>query len=217
MEDLDGSVGRRDATFFDTESGSGVLSGYARGVLVANVAWAGWRVLVLLVSWLVPLPRFSPILLPSPTRHSTQFSSVFCVVFVGWAYGSPPATAAQASAAPASTGKKKTLLLTAQHPPSTPKNPSTTRQPISPSPGPGKNAPSSGSKRPTTSASPPALPPGDSTRARSRRRCRSCRRRDMWARRAGSRGWSRFWLRLDLEVGIDNSSNSNNIRGGGGC
>lgn len=39
---------RRDQTFFDPD---GSLSGYARGVLIANAAWTAWRILVLLCSW----------------------------------------------------------------------------------------------------------------------------------------------------------------------
>ncbi|KAL5501121.1 hypothetical protein ACEPAH_9508 [Sanghuangporus vaninii] len=39
---------KRDRTFFRAD---GSLSGYARVVLLANVAWAAWRVLVLLTSW----------------------------------------------------------------------------------------------------------------------------------------------------------------------
>lgn len=38
----------RDATWFRLD---GSLTDYARGVLIANAAWAGWRALVLLVSW----------------------------------------------------------------------------------------------------------------------------------------------------------------------
>lgn len=43
-----GVLGRRDGTFFRDD---GVLTGYARGVLIANAAWSAWRILVLLVSW----------------------------------------------------------------------------------------------------------------------------------------------------------------------
>ncbi|EJD00289.1 uncharacterized protein FOMMEDRAFT_30381 [Fomitiporia mediterranea MF3/22] len=39
---------KRDQTFFRPD---GSLSGYARGVLLANVAWAAWRVVILLISW----------------------------------------------------------------------------------------------------------------------------------------------------------------------
>ncbi|KAF5319620.1 hypothetical protein D9619_008810 [Psilocybe cf. subviscida] len=39
----------RDATWFRLD---GSLTDYARGVLIANAAWTGWRALVLLVSWL---------------------------------------------------------------------------------------------------------------------------------------------------------------------
>ena len=38
----------RDMTFF---SQNGALSGYAKGVLIANAAWTAWRILVLLCSW----------------------------------------------------------------------------------------------------------------------------------------------------------------------
>ncbi|KAF9261619.1 hypothetical protein L218DRAFT_930422 [Marasmius fiardii PR-910] len=39
----------RDATFFHRD---GTLTGYARGVLAANVAWTVWRTLVLMLSWI---------------------------------------------------------------------------------------------------------------------------------------------------------------------
>ncbi|EPQ53028.1 hypothetical protein GLOTRDRAFT_139978 [Gloeophyllum trabeum ATCC 11539] len=39
----------RDGTFFDPD---GTLTGYAKGVLIANAAWTAWRVLVLMTSWL---------------------------------------------------------------------------------------------------------------------------------------------------------------------
>lgn len=38
----------RDPTYFDQD---GSLTGYARGVLIANGAWTAWRILVLLCSW----------------------------------------------------------------------------------------------------------------------------------------------------------------------
>ncbi|KAH8111648.1 hypothetical protein DFH11DRAFT_1546499 [Phellopilus nigrolimitatus] len=46
-----GSLGlmKRDRTFFRSD---GSLSGYARGMLWVNVAWAAWRVAVLLLSWI---------------------------------------------------------------------------------------------------------------------------------------------------------------------
>ncbi|KAI0299996.1 hypothetical protein B0F90DRAFT_1926006 [Multifurca ochricompacta] len=47
--DVDQSIARRDGTFFDKSTGA--LSGYAKGVLIANAAWAAWRTLVLLLSW----------------------------------------------------------------------------------------------------------------------------------------------------------------------
>lgn len=40
--------GGRDATYFD---GDGALTGYAKGVLIANTVWAVWRTLILLGSW----------------------------------------------------------------------------------------------------------------------------------------------------------------------
>ena len=43
-----GVFGRRDGTYFRD---NGTLTGYARGVLIANAAWTAWRILVLLVSW----------------------------------------------------------------------------------------------------------------------------------------------------------------------
>ncbi|TCD63793.1 hypothetical protein EIP91_004944 [Steccherinum ochraceum] len=45
----DGVLGRRDGTFFRE---NGTLTGYAKGVLIANAAWSAWRILVLLVSWI---------------------------------------------------------------------------------------------------------------------------------------------------------------------
>ena len=39
----------RDRTFFDPQTGT--LSGYAKGVLIANAAWTAWRTLVWLCSW----------------------------------------------------------------------------------------------------------------------------------------------------------------------
>ena len=44
-----GIFSKRDGTFFRAEDGT--LTMYARGVLIANAAWAAWRILVLLVSW----------------------------------------------------------------------------------------------------------------------------------------------------------------------
>jgi hypothetical protein len=38
----------RDATFFRAD---GALTGYARGVLLANAAWAVWRAVVCLGAW----------------------------------------------------------------------------------------------------------------------------------------------------------------------
>ncbi|KAH9995320.1 hypothetical protein BJV77DRAFT_991967 [Russula vinacea] len=49
LSDVDQSIARRDGTFFDKSTGA--LSAYAKGVLIANAAWAAWRTLVLLLSW----------------------------------------------------------------------------------------------------------------------------------------------------------------------
>lgn len=49
LSDVDQSIARRDGTFFNKSTGS--LSGYAKGVLIANAAWTAWRTLVLLFSW----------------------------------------------------------------------------------------------------------------------------------------------------------------------
>ena len=46
------AVSRRDRTFFNPD---GSLTNYARGVLFANAAWTGWRLLVLIASWSVVL------------------------------------------------------------------------------------------------------------------------------------------------------------------
>lgn len=43
-----GVVGRRDGTYFHD---NGTLTGYAKGILIANAAWSAWRILILLVSW----------------------------------------------------------------------------------------------------------------------------------------------------------------------
>jgi len=51
LSDVDQSIARRDGTFFDKNTGA--LSAYAKGVLIANAAWAAWRTLVLLFSWYV--------------------------------------------------------------------------------------------------------------------------------------------------------------------
>jgi hypothetical protein len=47
----DAGLLRRDGTFF--RKGDGTLTGYARGVLIANAVWTAWRILVLLFSWYV--------------------------------------------------------------------------------------------------------------------------------------------------------------------
>ena len=44
------SVSLRDQTFFKSD---GSLTDYSRGVLFANAAWTGWRLLVLIASWSV--------------------------------------------------------------------------------------------------------------------------------------------------------------------
>ncbi|KAI9456816.1 hypothetical protein BJY52DRAFT_1187652 [Lactarius psammicola] len=49
LSDVDQSIARRDGTFFNKSTGA--LSGYAKGVLIANAAWTAWRTLVLLLSW----------------------------------------------------------------------------------------------------------------------------------------------------------------------
>ncbi|KAI0033213.1 hypothetical protein K488DRAFT_85134 [Vararia minispora EC-137] len=49
LPDIAPVVALRDNTFFDPHDGA--LSGYAKGVLAANAAWAAWRIFVLLVSW----------------------------------------------------------------------------------------------------------------------------------------------------------------------
>jgi hypothetical protein len=41
---VDQSIARRDRTFFDKNTGA--LSAYAKGVLIANAAWAAWWTLV---------------------------------------------------------------------------------------------------------------------------------------------------------------------------
>jgi hypothetical protein len=43
-----GNIGR-DRTFFNPQTGT--LSGYAEGVLIANVAWTAWRILVWFCAW----------------------------------------------------------------------------------------------------------------------------------------------------------------------
>ena len=56
LSDVDQSIARRDGTFFDKNTGA--LSAYAKGVLIANAAWAAWRTLVLLLSWCVAFSLF---------------------------------------------------------------------------------------------------------------------------------------------------------------
>ncbi|KZV67016.1 hypothetical protein PENSPDRAFT_688528 [Peniophora sp. CONT] len=50
LANVSSAVSMRDGTFFDSQTGG--LSGYAKGVLAASAAWAAWRILVLLISWL---------------------------------------------------------------------------------------------------------------------------------------------------------------------
>lgn len=45
----DAGVSGRDKTFFRAQDGT--LTSYARGLLIANAAWAAWRALVVLCSW----------------------------------------------------------------------------------------------------------------------------------------------------------------------
>jgi hypothetical protein len=49
LSDIDQSITHCDGMFFNTSTGA--LSGYAKGVLIDNAAWAAWRTLVLLLSW----------------------------------------------------------------------------------------------------------------------------------------------------------------------
>ena len=51
LSEVDQSIARRDGTFFDKNTGA--LSAYARGVLIANAAWAARRTLIILLSWCV--------------------------------------------------------------------------------------------------------------------------------------------------------------------
>jgi len=53
LSDVDQSIACRDGMFFNKSTGA--LTHYAKGVLIANAAWAAWRVLVLLLSWYVRL------------------------------------------------------------------------------------------------------------------------------------------------------------------
>ena len=59
LSDVDQSIARRDGTFFDKSTGA--LTRYAKGVLIANAAWAAWRALVLLLSWYVVPVSFQKI------------------------------------------------------------------------------------------------------------------------------------------------------------
>lgn len=57
LSDVDQSVARGNGTFFDKSTGA--LSAYAKGILIANAAWAAWRTLVLPFSWCVAFRCFS--------------------------------------------------------------------------------------------------------------------------------------------------------------
>ncbi|KAJ7667406.1 hypothetical protein B0H17DRAFT_1142715 [Mycena rosella] len=46
----DAGISHRDKTFFRSEDGT--LTNYARGLLIANAAWAAWRALIVLSSWI---------------------------------------------------------------------------------------------------------------------------------------------------------------------
>ncbi|EIW73958.1 hypothetical protein CONPUDRAFT_86097 [Coniophora puteana RWD-64-598 SS2] len=46
---LDAGASNRDDTYF--RSSDGTLTDYSRGVLIANAAWAAWRILLLILSW----------------------------------------------------------------------------------------------------------------------------------------------------------------------
>ena len=63
LSDVDQSISSRDGTFFNQSTGA--LSGYAKGVLIANAAWTAWRTLVLLLSWYASIISFcfSPVYL----------------------------------------------------------------------------------------------------------------------------------------------------------
>jgi hypothetical protein len=68
LPDVDQSISSRDGTFFNKSTGA--LSGYAKGVLIANAAWTAWRTLVLLLSWYAP---------KLPTPPSSAYLSLFRV------------------------------------------------------------------------------------------------------------------------------------------
>jgi hypothetical protein len=63
LSDVVQSIARRDGTFFDKSTGA--LTDYANGALIANAAWAAWRVLVLLLSWCVTLSFVAKKLTPN--------------------------------------------------------------------------------------------------------------------------------------------------------
>jgi len=56
LSGVDQSTSCHDRAFFDKNTGA--LSAYAKGVLVAIVAWATWRTLILLLSWCVAFLPF---------------------------------------------------------------------------------------------------------------------------------------------------------------
>jgi hypothetical protein len=89
LPDVDPSITQRDGTFFN--AGTGALSGYAKGVLIANAAWAAWRTLVLLLSWYV-----SSLSLNSRVK-----------VRAGSVSGRSAGTAAQGSVGPAHAGRRR--------------------------------------------------------------------------------------------------------------
>jgi len=93
LADVDQSIGRRDGTFFDKSTGA--LSGYAKGVLIANAAWAAWRTLVLLLSWYVHILIWK-------SRTQTNYDS-------GSVSGCSAGMAARGSVGPAHAGKKRKL------------------------------------------------------------------------------------------------------------
>ena len=75
LSDVDQSISSRDGTFFNKSTGA--LSGYAKGVLIANAAWTAWRTLVLLLSWYAPkLPLLFYLLLTFSFSGSVSGYSV---------------------------------------------------------------------------------------------------------------------------------------------
>ena len=83
LSDIDQSIAHRNGTFFDKSTGA--LTCYAKGVLIANAAWAAWRVLVLLLSWYVRL-TCSEKYMPNEYRHRVClwiFSGYGCAELCG--------------------------------------------------------------------------------------------------------------------------------------